>query len=180
MGCCVVWSISVFHQVSKRSWYGNPTTIRWQDTSMSKGQWWCYRNISTSRNFDGMSASISSPALPTLLPNRPQRNSVCTPLCLLLTSHGNTSQWTTCQASHPPRGEMTVFLWLLIAFPRWRFKPPARRTSQQKPLPSSFLNEYGHILGSHKPLSQTVIVGSSTHFGRASGDVGAPARHVRS
>jgi hypothetical protein len=50
----------------------------------------------------------------------PLRNRACTPLFLLLTSHGNPSQWTTCQASRPPRGAMVVFLWLLIAFPRWR------------------------------------------------------------
>jgi hypothetical protein len=40
----------------------------------------------------------------------------CTPLFLLVTGHGNPSQWTTCRASRPPSGEMTVFLWLLIAF----------------------------------------------------------------
>jgi hypothetical protein len=79
------------------------------------------QNISTGRNFDKRSASISGPALPALLPNRPLRNRACTPLFLLLTGHGNPSQWTTCRASHPPSGEMTVFLWLLIAFLRWRF-----------------------------------------------------------
>jgi hypothetical protein len=41
---------------------------------------------------------------------RPLRNMACNPLCLLLTSRGNPYQYTTCQASHPPRGEMTVFL----------------------------------------------------------------------
>jgi hypothetical protein len=40
-------------------------------------------------------------------------------LFLLLTGRGNPSQWTTCRASCPPRGEMIVFLWLLITFPRW-------------------------------------------------------------
>jgi hypothetical protein len=79
----------------------------------------CYRNISTGRNFDRRSTSISGPALPALFPNRPLRNRACTPLFLLLTGHGNPSQWTTCWASHPPSGEMTVFLWLLIAFLRW-------------------------------------------------------------
>jgi hypothetical protein len=88
---------------------------------MSKRQWQCCKNISTGRNFDRMSTSISGPAPPALFPNQPLRNRACTPLFLLLTSHGNPSQWTTCQASHPPRGEMTVFLWLLITFPRWRF-----------------------------------------------------------
>jgi hypothetical protein len=54
-----------------------------------------------------------------LLPNQPLRNRACTPLFLLLTGHGNPSQWTTCRASHPPSGEMTVFLWLLTTFLRW-------------------------------------------------------------
>jgi hypothetical protein len=49
----------------------------------------------------------------------PLRNRACTPLCLLLTGHGNPSQWTTCRASHPPSGAMTVFLWLWITFLRW-------------------------------------------------------------
>jgi hypothetical protein len=31
------------------------------------------------------------------------------------------SQWITCRTSCPPRGEMNLFLWLLIVFPRWRF-----------------------------------------------------------
>jgi hypothetical protein len=119
--------------------------------------------------------SISGPALPVLLPNRPLRNRACTPLCLLLTGHGNPSQWTTCWAFHPPRGEMTVFLWLLIAFPRWRLWPPIRRASQQRPLPRSSLNEYGYILESHKPLSQIGTVGSSTHSGRASGHCWTPS-----
>jgi hypothetical protein len=77
-----------------------------------------------------------------LLPNRPLRNRACTPLFLLLTSHGNPSQWNTCQASHPPRGEMTVFLWLLITFPRWSIMAAARRTSPQMPLPRSSLNAH--------------------------------------
>jgi hypothetical protein len=62
---------------------------------------------------------ISGPTLPMLLPNRPLRNRACTPLFLLLTGHGNPSQYTTCQASRPPSGEMTIFLWLLITFLRW-------------------------------------------------------------
>jgi hypothetical protein len=46
-----------------------------------------------------------------LLPNRPLRNRACTPLFLLLTGHGNPSQWTTCWASHPPsRGNDCVFV----------------------------------------------------------------------
>jgi hypothetical protein len=122
---------------------------------VSKIQWRCYRNISTGQNFDRRSASISGPALPVLLPNQPLRNKACTPLFLLLTGHGNPSQWTTCRASHPPSREMTVFLWLLIAFLRWRLWLPARRTSQQRPLPRSSLNESGYILESHKPLSRS-------------------------
>jgi hypothetical protein len=61
------------------------------------------------RNFNRRSTSISGPALPALLPNRPLRNRACTPLFLNLTSHGNPSQWTTCHASHPPSREMTLF-----------------------------------------------------------------------
>jgi hypothetical protein len=110
-----------------------------------------------------------------ILPNRPLRNRACTPLFLLLIGHGNPSQWTTCRASHPPSGEMTVFLWLLIAFLRWRFWLPARRASQQRPLPSSSLNESGYILESHKPLSQIGIVDFSTHSGRASGHCWTPS-----
>jgi hypothetical protein len=81
----------------------------------------CCKNIFTGRNFDRRSESISGPTLPILLPNRPLRNTTYTPLFLLLTGHGNPSQWATCRASHPPSGEITVFLWLLIAFLRWRF-----------------------------------------------------------
>jgi hypothetical protein len=110
-----------------------------------------------------------------LFPNRPLRKRACTPLFLLLTCHGNPSQWTTCRAFRPPRGEMTVFLWLLIAFPKWRLWSPARRASQHRPLPSSSLNEYGYILESHKPLSQIGIVGSSTHSGRAFGHCWTPS-----
>jgi hypothetical protein len=110
-----------------------------------------------------------------LLPNRPLRNRACTPLFLLLTGHGNPSQWTTCRASHPPSGEMTLFLWLLITFLRWRFWLPARRTSQQRPLPSSSLNESGYILESHKPLSQIGTVDFSAHSGRASGHCWTPS-----
>jgi hypothetical protein len=152
-----------------------PTTVGWQDTLVLKRQWRCYRNISTGRNFDRRSTSISGPALPALLPNRPLRNRAYTPLFLLLTGHGNPSQWTTCRASHPPSGEMTVFLWLLIAFLRWRFWLPARRASQQRPLPSSSLNESGYILESHKPLSHIRTVDFSAHSGRASGHCWTPS-----
>jgi hypothetical protein len=70
------------------------------------------------QNFDMMSASISGPILPALLPNQPLRNKACTHLFLLLTGCGIPSQWTTFWAFHPPSGEMTMFLWLLIAFTR--------------------------------------------------------------
>jgi hypothetical protein len=69
------------------------------------------------------------PCTTRVIANRPLRNKACTPLCLLLTGPRNPSQWTTCWAFRP-RGEMTVFLWLLIAFPRWRLWPPERRASQ--------------------------------------------------
>jgi hypothetical protein len=91
-------------------------------------------------------------------------STICTPLFLLLTGHGNPSQWTTCRTSHPPSGEMTVFLWLLITFLRWRLWLPARRASQQRPVPSSSLNESGYILESQKPLSQIGTVDFSVTF----------------
>jgi hypothetical protein len=122
-----------------------------------------------------MLTSISVPAPLALFPNRPLRNMECTLLCLLLTCCGNPSQWTTCWVSLPPRGDMIVFLWLLIAFPIWRFSPPARRTSQQKPLPRSYLNEYGYILGSHKSLSHIMIVFSSAHSGQPSSHCWIPS-----
>ena len=127
--CCAILAISVFHQASVQSRFGKLTTIGWQDTLASKRQWQCCRNISIGRNFDMRSASISGPALPMLLPNQPLRNRACTPLFLLLTNPRNPSQWTTYQPSHPPRWAMTVFLWLLITFHRWRSWSPARRTS---------------------------------------------------
>jgi hypothetical protein len=135
---------------------------------VSKRQCRFYRNISTGRNFDRRSASISSPTLPALFPNWPLRNRACRPLFLLMTSHGNPSQWTTCQASHPPSGEMIVFLWLLITFLRGRFWLPATRASKKMPLPSSSLNESRYILESHKPLSWIETVNLSTHSGQAS------------
>ena len=39
----------------------------------------------------------------------------------------------------------------------------ARRASQQKPLPSSSLNESGYIFGSHKPFSQIRTIDFSVH-----------------
>jgi hypothetical protein len=51
----------------------------------------------------------------------------------------------------------------------------ARRASQQRPLPSSSLNESGYILESHKPLSQIRTVDFSAHFGRASGHCWTPS-----
>jgi hypothetical protein len=133
------------------------------------------QKISTGRNFDRRSTSISGPTLPMLFPNRPLRNRAYTPLFLLLTGHGNPSQWITCWASHPPSGEMTLFFWLLITFLRWRLWLPARRASQQRPLPSSSLNESGYILESHKPLSYIKIVYFSAHFGQASGHYWTPS-----
>ena len=175
MGCCVVWSIYVFHQVSERSLSGNPTIVGWHDTSVLKRQWEWYRNITTIWNFDKRSTSISGLALLALLPNQPLRNRACTPLFLLLIDHGNPSQWTTCRASHPPSGEMTMFFWLLIAFLRWQFWLLARRASQQRSLPRSSLNESGYILESHKPLSQIKIVDFSAHSGQASSHYWTPS-----
>jgi hypothetical protein len=135
---------------------------------VSKIQWQHYRNISTSQNFNRRSTSISGLALSALFPNRPLRNRTCTPLFILLTGHGNPSQCNTRQASCPPRGEIIVFLWLLITFRRWRFRLPTRRESQQMPLPSSSLNESRYILESQKPLSKIETVDFSTHSSQAS------------
>jgi hypothetical protein len=66
-------------------------------------------------------------------------------------------------------------LWLWIAFLRWRFWPLARRTSQQRPLPSSSLNEFGYILESPKTLYQIRTVDFSAHFGQASGHCWTPS-----
>jgi hypothetical protein len=76
--------------------------------------------------------------------------------------------------SSTKKGNDCVFF-MLIAFLRWRFWPPIRRESQYRPLPSSYLNEYGYILESHKPLSHIRIVSSSTHFFRASGHYWTPS-----
>jgi hypothetical protein len=141
----------------------------------SKRQWRCYKNISTGWNFDRRSASTSGPALPALLPNWPLRNKVGTPLLLLLIGHGNPSQWTTCRASHPPNGEMTVFLWLWISFLRWWLWLLVIRASQQRPFPSSSLNEYGYILDSHKPLSHIGTIDFLAHFGRDSSHYWTPS-----
>jgi len=122
-----------------------------------------------------MSTSISSHALHFLFPNNPIRKKAFTLLFLLLTWPRDLSQWTTCRSFHPWSGEMIVFLWLWITFPRWWLWPPARRTSQQRPVPSSSLNKCGYTLGSHKPLSQIGIVDSSTHFGWASGHYWTPS-----
>jgi hypothetical protein len=55
---------------------------------------------------------------------------------------------------------MTVFLWLLITFLRWRFWLPARRTSQQRPLPSSSLNEFWVHFG----IPQTIVSDRDSRF----------------
>jgi hypothetical protein len=68
------------------------------------------------QNFDRTSTSISDLAFPMPFPNHPLRIKAYTPLFLLLRSLGNPSQWITCLAFHPPRKEMTVYLWLLIGF----------------------------------------------------------------
>ena len=58
-----------------------------------------------------MLGSISGLALLALFPNRPLRNKACTPLFLLLTGHGNPSQWTTCRASLSTKwGNGSVFV----------------------------------------------------------------------
>jgi hypothetical protein len=55
---------------------------------------------------------------------------------------------------------MTVFLWLLTAFLRWRFWFPTRRASQQRPLPSSSLNE----VWVHFELPQTIVSNRDSRF----------------
>jgi hypothetical protein len=109
-----------------------------------------------------------------LFTNRLLRNRACTPLFLLLIGHENPYQWTTCWASRPPSREMIVFLWFLIVFLRWWFWSPARRASQQRPLPTSSLNDSRYILESHKPLSHIRTIDFSSHSGRASGHYWTP------
>jgi hypothetical protein len=70
--------------------------------------------------------------------------------------------------SSTKRGNDCVFV-VVDRFSKVAILAAARSTSQQKPLSISSLNEYGYILGSHKPLSQTMTISSSDHSGRASG-----------
>jgi hypothetical protein len=109
------------------------------------------------------------------LPNRPLRHKECTPLCLLLTNLGNPSQWTTCRAFLQPTREITVFSWLWIDFPRWRFWSHARRESQHRPLPISSSNECGYILGYQKPLYLISTNISSSHVFQALGHDWTPS-----
>jgi hypothetical protein len=51
----------------------------------------------------------------------------------------------------------------------------ARRASQQRPLPSSSLNESGYILESYKSLSHIEIVDFLAHSGQASGHYWTPS-----
>jgi hypothetical protein len=126
------WCITTTYmllQMSVQSLFGKLTTVRWQDILAWKILWQYYKSISTGRNFDRTSTSISGSALPVLLPNQPLRSKACIPLCLLSKGHGNPSQWTTCRAFLQLSREMTVFLWWLIDFVRWLSSQPARRIS---------------------------------------------------
>jgi hypothetical protein len=127
------------------------------------------------RNFYRTSTSISDLAMHMPSPNQPLRSKACTPLCLLPAGHGNPSQWTTCQAFLQLSREMTMFLWGLIGFLRWASSQPARRISQWRPLPISSLNECGYTSGYHRPSYHIETIGSSAHFGPASGHCWTPS-----
>jgi hypothetical protein len=72
------------------------------------------------------------------------------------------------------RGNDCVFV-VVDHFSKMAIMAPARRASQQRPLPRSSLNESGYILESHKPLSHIGTVDFSTHSGRASGHCWTPS-----
>ena len=88
---------------------------------------------------------------------------------------GNPSPWITCQAFLLLSMEMTMFSWSSTDSQRWPLWRPTRRISQQKPLLNSSLNECGCTLGSHILSYQIATVGSSAHFGPASGQCWTPS-----
>ena len=116
-----------------------------------------------------MSGSTSDPTLLASLPNRPSRSKGSILCYQPLVDLGNPSPWITCQALLLLSMETIVFSWSLTDSQRWPLWWPARRISQHKPLLNSSSNECGCTLGSHSLSYQIRIVGSSAHFGPASG-----------
>jgi hypothetical protein len=55
---------------------------------------------------------------------------------------------------------MIISSWSLIDSLRWKLWHPARRESQPRTPLSSYLNVFGFILGSHRPLFQIDTLGS--------------------
>ena len=109
------------------------------------------------------------------LPNRPSRSKASILRYLPLVDLGNPSPWITRRAFLLLSIEMIVFSWSSTNSRRWPLWRPARRISQQKPLLNSSLNGCGCTLGSHSLSYQIGIIGSSTHFGPASGQCWIPS-----
>ena len=122
-----------------------------------------------------MLGSTSDPALLAPFLNRPSRSKGYILRYLPLVDLGNPYPWITCQAFLLLSMEMTVFSWSSTDSQRWPLWRPTRRISQQKPLLNSFLNECGCTLGSQNLSYQIGIVGSSAHFGPASGQCWTPS-----
>jgi hypothetical protein len=137
--------------------------------------WSFYRNIFIGQNFDRTSTSISDLSLHVPFPSHPSRSKAYTPLFLLSIGLGNPSRWIIYLTFRPPSKVMLAYLWWLIGFQIWPFSQPARRASQQQILPSSSSNEYGSILGYHRPSSLIKTTGSSTHFGQVSSHYWTPS-----
>jgi len=114
-----IQAISMFLQVSMQIWFGNLTTVGWQDILAWRNPWTFFRNIFIGQNFDRTSASILDLELLVPFPNQTSKIKSYTPLFLLSRSLGNPYEWITCLAFRTPSKEMTVYLWSLIGFRRW-------------------------------------------------------------
>jgi hypothetical protein len=84
--------------------------------------------------------------------NQPLRNRLYTPLPTPNRPWESISMDYMLGLQSTKQGNDCVF-WLLIAFLRWRFWSPARRASQQRPLPRSSLNEFWVHFG----IPQTIV-----------------------
>ena len=122
-----------------------------------------------------MSKSISNLALFAPSPNHPLRSKGCIPFCLFPMDLRNPSPWITCQDCFQPSIAMSVCLWSWIASLNWPFCQLARNVSLPKPLLNSSLNASGYVSGCPRLSFQIVIVGSSAHFGPASGRCWIPS-----
>ena len=121
MSCYATWVTFVFLQVSMRTWFGKPITVRWQDILEWTRRWKCCKSTFIGWNLDKLSTNILDCALPTPSPNRPLRSRDCTHPYQPLTSPRGPSWWITCLSYHPQSMATTVFLWLLISSLKWPF-----------------------------------------------------------